>query len=84
MLEDAQAALQAAGGGAGASGAPAAAMRLEQQQQQQRRPQQDALSWVRFELMWRDCFRFITAKYSNTAPAATARSSSGALAGASA
>ena len=82
MLEDAQAALQAAGGGAGASGAPAAAMQLEQQQQ--RRPQQDPLSWVRFELMWRDFFRFLTAKYSNTAPAATARSSSGALAGASA
>jgi deoxyribodipyrimidine photolyase len=82
MLEDAQAALQAAAGGAGASGAPAAAMQLEQQQQ--RRPQQDPLSWVRFELMWRDFFRFLTAKYSNTAPAATARSSSGALAGASA
>jgi deoxyribodipyrimidine photolyase len=74
MLEDAQAALQAVAGGAGASGAPAAAMQ----------PQQDPLSWVRFELMWRDFFRFLTAKYSNTAPASAAKSTSCALAGASA
>ncbi|KAL4431003.1 hypothetical protein ABPG75_006259 [Micractinium tetrahymenae] len=56
MLEDVQGALSQAGGAAGAAGTEAAAAKPTQQH---------PLTWVRFELLWRDFFRFMTLKYSS-------------------
>jgi deoxyribodipyrimidine photolyase len=72
MLEDARAALGAAQQAAAeaspafGSAAPASAAALPARQQA-------PLDWVRFELWWRDFFRFMTLRYSRTAlPAGTA------------
>ncbi|KAL4859435.1 Blue-light photoreceptor PHR2 [Chlorella vulgaris] len=59
MLEDAQRALVSA------QAAPAAAAATAAPVQQPQAP----LAWVRFELLWRDFFRFITLKYSSVSGA---------------
>lgn len=60
MLEDAQRAL-GGGGAAAASGAPAPAAAAASGAAS---GAQEPLAWVRYELLWRDFFRFMTRKYS--------------------
>lgn len=65
MLEEAQQAL----GGSSSTPAPAQAA-AAQASAAQTSGAQAPLSWVRYELLWRDFFRFITLKYSSVSTAA--------------
>ncbi|PRW58276.1 blue-light photoreceptor PHR2 [Chlorella sorokiniana] len=70
MLEEAQQALGGSGSSAQATAAAASAA--------QPSGAQAPLSWVRYELLWRDFFRFITLKYSSVSTAALGAKAGGA------
>ena len=67
MLEEAQ---QALGGGSSSAQAPAPAAAAQPATAAAGSAAQAPLSWVRYELLWRDFFRFITLKYSSVSTAA--------------